>query len=85
MYEIGIILKGVGGYYTVLLDNGGTVVAKPRGKFRLDGVSPICGDRVALQQERDGCAFMTEIFKRRNVLTRPAVANIDQLVIVLSL
>lgn len=84
MRENGLILKGVGGFYTVLLPSGEEVTAKARGKFRLDGVSPVCGDRVVIERQQEGDAAMTEILPRRNLLRRPPVSNIDQLVIVLA-
>ncbi len=42
----GTIIKGVGGFYTVLLPGGETCVCKARGLFRKQAVTPIVGDRV---------------------------------------
>lgn len=84
MQENGLILKGIGGFYTVLLPSGEELTAKARGKFRLDGISPVCGDRVAIERQQEGDAAMIEILPRRNLLRRPPVSNIDQLVIVLA-
>lgn len=83
MREEGLILKGVGGFYTVQAA-GGQVVAKARGRFRREGITPVCGDRVVIEYQQEGDAAMLEILPRRNLLARPPVANIDQLVIVLS-
>ena len=43
MAETGLILKGVGGFYTVLNDRGEEVVCRARGRFRKDGISPVVG------------------------------------------
>ncbi len=85
MREQGLLLKGVGGFYSILADSGREVTAKARGKFRIEGISPVCGDRVAFENQASGDALLLDILPRRNLLTRPPVANIDQLVIVLSM
>lgn len=86
----GYIVKGVGGfYYVAWYDEDGVeqvVECRARGKFRQDGVTPLPGDRVGIQvprRQRIG-GYVTEVFPRRNVLARPPVANVDQLVLVLS-
>ena len=84
MHEQGLLLKGIGGYYTVRLENGEEVTAQARGRFRHEGLSPVCGDQVLIERQQEGHAALSEILPRRNLLVRPQVANIDQLVIVLS-
>ena len=84
MHEQGLLLKGIGGYYTVRLENGEEVTAQARGRFRHEGLSPVCGDQVLIERQQEGHAALSEILPRRNILVRPQVANIDQLVIVLS-
>ena len=84
MQEQGLLLKGVGGYYTVRLDHGEEVTAQARGRFRHEGLSPVCGDRVLIERQQEGHAALVEILPRKNIMVRPQVANIDQLVIVLS-
>lgn len=82
----GIILKGVGGFYTVLGPEGETYTCRPRGRFRKARTTPLPGDRVvfALPQAVQSEAWIDEILPRKNLLTRPAVANIDTLMIVLA-
>ncbi len=80
----GRIIRGVGGFYDVLLQDGETVRCKARGRFRNEGVSPMVGDLVELSFPETGFASMDEILPRTNALLRPPVANIDLLVIVLS-
>lgn len=84
MHEQGLLLKGIGGYYTVRLENGEDVTAQARGRFRHEGLSPVCGDQVLIERQQEGHAALSEILPRRNLLVRPQVANIDQLVVVLS-
>ncbi len=81
-----IILKGVGGFYTIKTPHG-IVTAKPRGIFREQGIKPLAGDYVTLSEDTDGEAFsyvITDIAERKNELVRPRVANVDRLIIVTS-
>lgn len=79
----GIILKGIGGFYYVDTPEG-LVECKARGKFRKTIGKPIVGDRVSLELQPDGTGYLQEIEERKNSLIRPAVANIDLLVVVAS-
>lgn len=82
-YTEGLILKGIGGFYEVETP-GGIFECRARGLFRKIGISPLAGDHVKLLVSADGTGAVEEILPRRNVLVRPPVANIDQLVIVVS-
>jgi ribosome biogenesis GTPase len=75
----GIITKALSGFYYVSAE-GQTYACRARGKFRLDGVSPLVGDEVEIAPEGDRGA-LTHIYPRRNHFIRPAVANVDVLVI----
>lgn len=55
-----------------------------RGRFRLDEITPLVGDRVEFDLDKNDKGYLTAIDKRTNVLLRPPVANIDQFVLVLS-
>lgn len=81
----GKIIKGVGGFYTVLCENGGRIVCKARGVFRKEGVTPLPGDEVTVSLEQKNAAVISKIDPRRNELIRPAVANVDVLIIVVSI
>lgn len=75
----GRIAKALSGYYYV--DTGAErITCRARGKFRLDGTSPLVGDRVRVDVSPDGTGSVREILPRRNYFIRPAVANIDLLV-----
>ena len=84
MIEHGLLLKGVGSFYEVLLQSGETVTCKARGVFRKFGLTPTVGDKVTVELQSSGYAQLYDILPRRNILVRPAVANIDQLLIVVS-
>lgn len=79
----GSIIKGVGGFYYVSTDRG-LLTCKAKGAFRREGITPVVGDRVRITEHESGYAQIDEILPRRNLLIRPAVANIDRLLIVLS-
>ena len=77
----GRIQKALSGFYYV--DTGTEILTcRARGKFRKEGVSPLVGDRVSVRELGGGEGFVEAILPRRNAFTRPAVANIDQLVII---
>ena len=78
----GIIIKGVGGLYTVATADSESVTCPARGKFRHDGECPYPGDRVALAQEK-GAWAIDAILARSNRLIRPAVANVTHHVAVI--
>lgn len=77
----GIILKALSGFYYVSDENGDLVTCRARGKFRHKKVSPLVGDRVRYTLLEDGSGAVDEILPRRNEFYRPAVANVDQLVV----
>lgn len=79
--ETGRILKALSGFYYV--DNATEIVTcRARGKFRHQRISPLVGDRVNMKRLPDGTGVLDEILPRVNEFQRPAVANIDQLVII---
>lgn len=80
----GKITKGVGGFYYVLAEDGKKYTCKARGLFRKLGKVPLPGDNVSFTKDKKGEGFIQEIFERRNELVRPAVANVDVLLIVVS-
>ena len=79
----GRIFKALSGFYYV--DCGDTTVTcRARGKFRHDKTAPLVGDRVEITVLPDGTGTVDAILPRKNQFHRPAVANIDLLVIVAS-
>lgn len=80
----GVILKALSGFYYVHTGEGEPVACRARGKFRHQRVTPLVGDRVRITLLEDGTGRVDEILPRRNQFYRPAVANVDQLVVVAS-
>jgi len=79
----GIILKGIGGFYYVETAEG-ILECKAKGKFRKDKIIPLAGDRVVVSVKGSSENTIDDILPRKNKLIRPPVANIDQLMIVVS-
>ncbi|MEN6594302.1 MAG: ribosome small subunit-dependent GTPase A [Clostridiaceae bacterium] len=78
----GRIIKGVSGFYEVLLEDGSSVTCKARGRFRNEHIVPMVGDLVEISLPETGFAAIDELLPRKNALVRPNVSNIDQLIIV---
>ena len=79
----GIIRKALSGFYYV--DDGLSLTAcRGRGRLRHAKVTPLVGDRVEFTPLDNGQGAIDAILPRKNQFQRPAVANIDQLVIVAS-
>ena len=78
--ESGIIIKGVAGSYTV---QTGTSIytCTPRGIFRKKGTTPLVGDHVEIEITGQNIGTLHTIKPRKNELRRPAVSNIDQVII----
>lgn len=85
-YIYGRILKGVGGNYQILTTKGTEVCAKPRGILRKEKISPYPGDYVKLSFTNDEKVQynIDSIEERKSFLIRPAIANIDLMLITCS-
>lgn len=77
----GIIIKALSGFYYVQTDEG-VLECKARGRFRLDGTSPLVGDRVQCSIDAHGKGRIDGVAARKNYFIRPAVANVDALIFV---
>lgn len=82
-HETGLILKGIGGFYYVEAANA-VYECKARGHFRKQKISPLAGDRVEITINPQGEHTIDAILPRKNSLIRPPVANLDQLMLVIS-
>ena len=76
----GVIMKALSGFYYVDLE-GQTVTCRGRGKLRHERVKPLVGDRVEVTLSPDGTGAVEAVLPRKNRFSRPAVANLDQLII----
>lgn len=79
----GRIRKALSGFYYVDAD-GRIVTCRARGKFRQEGRSPLVGDWVEVKETGEGEGMVWEILPRSTAFDRPAVANVDQLVVIAS-
>lgn len=79
----GKIIKGIGGFYYVRTADGEITECKARGKFRNVSLKPYCGDNVLIEVNGSK-GVVSEILPRANSFIRPPVANIDNMIIVLS-
>ncbi len=79
----GRIIQSIGGFYYVEAANA-VYECRARGIFRKNGMTPLVGDRVAIDLLEEGKAALSRILERRNSLIRPPVANLDCLVIVIA-
>ena len=77
----GTIIKALSGFYYVSAENS-VYECRARGKFRLDGTSPLVGDRVSFAISGNGKGYIEKVHERKNFFIRPAVANIDVLVFI---
>ena len=77
----GTIIKIISNDFTVLSNNK-LYVCKARGKFRNINITPLVGDIVKFDEKNN---YILDVLKRKNSLIRPSVANIDQLIILVSL
>lgn len=81
----GKIIKGIAGFYYVHLPNENRIYeCKAKGIFRNQNIKPLVGDDVEINTDDQpaGCGTISRILPRKNELIRPAVANVDQAMII---
>ena len=80
----GKIVKGIAGFYYVHVVGFGIYECKAKGSFRKEKRKPLVGDNVEIDclSEEEKTGNIIQIFPRKNELIRPAVANIDQALVV---
>ena len=83
----GKIVKGIAGFYYVHVVESGVYECKAKGAFRKEKIKPLVGDNVIIEalDEEQKTGNITEVLKRKNELVRPAVANIDQALVVFAI
>ena len=77
--ETGRIVRSLSGFYDVVLPDG-TLTCKARGILRKQGQSPLTGDMAVVTRQGEK-GMVEQILLRKNSFVRPAVANVDALVI----
>ena len=94
----GLVIKNTGSWYQVRTDDGALVECKIKGNFRLKGIrstNPVAGgDRVNIEENREGTAFIVSIDDRDNYIIRRAsnlskeshilAANVDQALLIVT-
>ncbi len=80
----GKIVKGIAGFYYVHVVGSGVYECKAKGVFRKENIKPLVGDDVEIEvlDKKDMEGNIMKILPRKNDLIRPAVANIDQALVV---
>lgn len=97
----GKIIRGIGGFYYVhtlsaqaqsdragVMHDGGCIYeCKAKGIFRKDNIKPLPGDfvEITVLDEEKKLGNIDRIWPRKNVLIRPAVANVDQAMVIFAL
>ena len=66
----GYVVKGIGGFYYVKVEDGRVLECKAKGIFRKRRISPMAGDNVTLETENGGIVI-GEIAPRKNLFIRP--------------
>lgn len=80
----GKIVKGIGGFYYVHVETVGVYECRAKGIFRKDHRKPLVGDNVEISvlDKEKKLGNVDELLPRKNELIRPAVANVDQALVV---
>ena len=80
-------IKGIAGFYYVYVEGHGIYECKAKGIFRKDHVKPLVGDDVIVDvlDESKMLGNIREILPRRSALIRPAVANVDQALVIFAI
>lgn len=80
-------MKGIAGFYYVYVEGHGVYECKAKGIFRKEGVKPLVGDNVELDvlDEAEKLGNIRQILPRKSALLRPAVANVDQALVLFAI
>lgn len=83
----GKIIRGIAGFYYVHVPEKGILECKAKGIFRKNNLKPLVGDwvEVSLLDEENKKGNIDEVLGRSNELIRPAVANIDQALVIFAI
>lgn len=81
----GVLVKAKGGFYYAMVAQGEVVRCRARGRLKGEGAQLLVGDRVEVSFRQPGDGMVERIFPRKNSLIRPSIANVDQVVVVITL
>ena len=79
MQSEGRIIRSLSGFYEVQTESG-VITCRGRGSLRKNGDTPLTGDLVKISVEHNK-GMIERILPRKNRFIRPAVANVDALVV----
>ena len=81
---LGKIIRGIAGFYYVHVAGNGIYECKAKGVFRKNKEKPLVGDDVEIivLDEKEKLGNISDILPRKNDLIRPAVANVDQALVI---
>ena len=81
---VGKIIKGIAGFYYVYVEDSGIYECKAKGAFRKEKIKPLVGDDVEIDviSEEEKTGNVIDILPRKSELIRPAVANVDQALLI---
>lgn len=80
----GKIIKGIAGFYYIYAEGHGVYECRAKGVFRNQKVKPLVGDDVEMEvlNEEEKTGNLIGILERKSALIRPAVANVDQALVI---
>lgn len=83
----GKIIRGIAGFYYIHVPEIGILECKAKGIFRKNKLKPLVGDfvEVSILDEENKKGNIDEVLERKNELIRPAVANIDQALVIFAI
>ena len=81
----GIIIGNISNTYKIKTE-AKIYEAYARGKFKNEEITPVVGDKVEIQitDEEKNTAIIEKIYERKNYIKRPRMANIDQIIFIIS-
>lgn len=79
----GIITGLIAGFYDVQTKSR-VVRTRARGVFRKNKLKPTVGDHVEIQVDDQGTSYLVKVLPRKNLIGRPALANVDHILLVIS-
>ena len=82
----GLIINSISNMYEVEdLKCKNIIKCMPRGKFKKDEITPVVGDNVEFEYQNDEIGVINKIYERKNYIKRPKMANITQMIFVISM
>ena len=82
----GLIISNISNMYEVEdIENSKIIKCIPRGKFKKDDITPVVGDKIEFEYQTDDTGVINTIIERANYIKRPKMANITQMIFVVSM